>query len=214
MSDVCLLVPQTHRPYKPFKLGRSSGCRQKFVSIIIDSISPSRLGHTEIWPNKCRLGNDPLPRLLGRLLARLDNLEHLLLCNTPDLGQWHGELGGLLGPLILDLRAQRLGIGRIRSVKQIAGDRVGGLLLGSGALDVALLVSLDRLAQLDLLVVPFLGIEFGPQAAEVLCILGRLVTFTGGLFTCAFFVVETPTMLFDGAFDVLVLRLSEGRRLA
>lgn len=163
-----LLVPQTHRPDKPLKLGR-----------------PSR----EIRPDKSRLGDHPLPRLLGRLLSRLDDLEHLLLGDTPHLGQRHAELGRLLGPLVLDLRAECLGVGRVGAVEEIGGDGVGGLLLGRGTLDVALLVRLDGLPELDLLVVPLLGIQLGAETAEVLRVLGGIVTFTGGLFAGAFFVV-------------------------
>jgi hypothetical protein len=181
-----LLVPQTHGPNKPLELGR-----------------PSR----EIGPNKSRLGDNPLPRLLGRLLARLDDLEHLLLGDTPDLGERHAELGRLLGALVLDLRRQGLGVGRARPVEQVRRDRVRGLLLGRGALDVALLVRLDGLAELDLLVVPLLGVQLGPQAAQVLRILRRLVPFAGGLLAGALLVVEAATVLLYGALDVLVLRL-------
>lgn len=98
MRDMRLLVSETHRTNEPLELGR-----------------PSR----EIGTNKCRLGNDTLPRLLGRLLSRLDDLEHLLLGDTPHLGQRHGELGRLLGPLVLDLGAERLGVGRGRTVEQV-----------------------------------------------------------------------------------------------
>jgi len=183
---MCLLVSQTHGPDKPLELG-----------------CPPR----EVGSNESRLGDNPLPRLLGRLLARLDHLEHLLLGDAPDLGQRHAELGRLLGPLVLDLRRQGLGVGGAGAVEQVRRDRVRGLLLGGGALDVALLVRLDRLAQLDLLVVPLLGVEFGPQAAQVLRILRRLVALSRRLLAGAFLMVETPTVLLDRTLDVLVLRL-------
>lgn len=163
-----LLVPQTHGSNKPLELW-CSACK--------------------VRSDESGLRDDPLPRLLGRLLSRLDDLEHLLLSNTPDLGQRHAELGRLLGPLVLDLGGQGLGVGGVRSVEQVRGDGVRGLLLGGGALDVALLVRLDRLPELDLLVVPLLGVQLGPQAAEVLRIFGGLVPFAGGLLAGAFFVV-------------------------
>ena len=145
-----LFVPQTHGADKPFELGRPAG---------------------EIRSHKCRLRDHPLPRLLGRLLARLDDLEHLLLGDTPDFRKRDGELGRLLGPLVLDLRRQGFRVGWIGAVEEVGRDGLRGLLLGRGALDVALLVGLDRLAQLDLLVVPLLGVQLGPQAAEVLGVL-------------------------------------------
>lgn len=188
-----LLVPQAHRPDKPLELGR-----------------PAR----EVGPDKGGLRDHALPRLLGRLLARLDHLEHLLLGDTPHLGQRHAELGRLLGALVLDLRRQRLGVGGARPVQQVRRDRVRRLLLGRRALDVALLVRLDRLPQLDLLVVPLLGVQLGPQPAQVLRILRRLVPLASGLLARAFFVVEATTMLLDGALDVLVLRLSGGKTVS
>lgn len=69
---------------------------------------------------------------------------------------------------------------------------------------------LDRLAQLDLLVVPLLGVQLGPQTPEVLRILALLVAFTGGLLAGPLLVVEAATMLLDGALDVFVLRLEVG----
>jgi hypothetical protein len=71
-------------------------------------------------------------------------------------------------------------------------------------------VRLDLLPELNLLVVTLLGVQLGPQAAQVLCILARLVAFTGGLLPCPLLVVETATMLLDGAFDIFVLRLFGG----
>jgi hypothetical protein len=40
--------------------------------------------------------------LLVGLLSGLDNLEHLILSDTPDLWQRHAELGRLLLPLIFN----------------------------------------------------------------------------------------------------------------
>lgn len=186
MRNVRLLVSETHRTNKPLELGR-----------------PSR----EIGSDKSRLGNHALPGLLVDLLSRLDHLEHLLLSDTAHLGQWHSELGRLLSTLVLDLSTESLGAGGLRTVKQIGRHGVGGILLGRGALDVALLVCLDLLAKLDLLVVPLLSVKLGPQATKVLCILARLVAFTGSLLPCPLLVVKAATMLLDGALDVFVLRL-------
>lgn len=122
----------------------------------------------EILADKRRLGNHALPALLLRLLARVDDLEHLLLGDAADLREGHGEAGGLLGALVLDGGADCLGRGGVLAVEQVGGHGVGRVVLGGGALDVALLVGLDLLAHLDLLLVPLLGVHLGPQAAQVL----------------------------------------------
>lgn len=118
------------------------------------------------------------------------HLEQLFLADPLDLGNGHREPRRLLGSLILDLRAQRLGRGRVGAVEQVRGDGVGGLLLGRVALDVALLVLLDGLAHLYLLGVPLLGVQLGPQAAEVLRILTLLMALAGGLLARALLSVE------------------------
>ena len=51
---------------------------------------------------KCRFRYHSLPSLLRGLLPCLHNLEHLLLCNPPNLWQRNTELCRFLGPLILD----------------------------------------------------------------------------------------------------------------
>jgi len=40
--------------------------------------------------------------LLGSLLSGLDNLEHFLLSNASDLGQWYREFRSLFVPLVLN----------------------------------------------------------------------------------------------------------------
>lgn len=168
-SDIGLLVPQTHGPDEPLVLDRSAG---------------------EVVPDEGRLRDHALPRLLGRLLARLDHLEHLLLADTSDLGQRHGELGRLLGALVLDRAGQRLGVGRLRTVEQVVGERGGRRLLGRRGLDILLLLRLDALPHLDLLRMALLVVELGPQAAQVLRILRLLVEFTGLALADALLVVE------------------------
>jgi len=175
MGDVRLLVPQSHGPDEAFVLDGSP---------------------REIGPDKRRLGDHALPRLLGNLLARLDDLEQLLLTDTLDLGDGYREARGLLGALALDLGRERLGCRRVRPVEEVRGHGVGGLLFLGRALDIALLVLLDLLAHLDLLVVALFGVELGPQAAQVLCILGLLVAFTGCLLARALFGVETLSVEF------------------
>lgn len=118
------------------------------------------------------------------------HLEQLLLTDTPNLGDRHGKPRRLLGPLVLDLRAQGLGGSRVGAVEQVGGDGLGGLLLGGGALDIALLVLLDGLAHLDLLRVPLLGVQLGPQAAQVLRILALLVALARRLLARALLVVQ------------------------
>lgn len=185
MCDVGLLVTQTHGSDKALVFGVSSG---------------------EVGSNKCRLSNDSLPRPLVRLLARLDDLEHLLLADTSHLGQRHAKLGGLLRTLVLDGAAEGLCRGRVRSVEQVRGQRLGRLLLVRG-LDVALLVGLDGLLHLDLLIVALLLVQLGLQTAEVLGVLRSLVAFTGNALSGSLFVVETAAMQLAPSLHILVLRL-------
>jgi hypothetical protein len=53
-----------------------------------------RLARTESWEIRYTL--------LRSLLPGLDNLEHLLLGDTSDLGQWYRKLGSFFVPLVLD----------------------------------------------------------------------------------------------------------------
>lgn len=55
----------------------------------------------ETLPNKRSLVDHPLPALVF-VLARLDDLEHLLLGNASDLGQGHSVLGGAIFSSVLD----------------------------------------------------------------------------------------------------------------
>jgi hypothetical protein len=102
------------------------------------------------------------------LLSGVDNLEHLLLTDTLDLRQGNSELGGLLITLILDSTGQGLGVGGLRSVEQVLGQRGLGGLVGGGGLDILLFLLLDALLHLDLLLVTLLLVQLGPQASEVL----------------------------------------------
>lgn len=154
MRDVRFLVPQPHRPDEAFILDGSPG---------------------EIGANERRLGDHALPALLGRLPARLDHLEHLLVRDAAHPGQRDGELGGRLAALVLDRAGQRLRGGRVGPVEQVFRLRVGGGRVRGGGLDVALLVRLDLLLHLDLLHPARLLVQFGPQAAQVLRIVRLLV---------------------------------------
>lgn len=83
---------------------------------------------SKVGADESRLGDHSLPALLCSLLSGLDDLEHLLLGNTSDLGQGHAELGSLLGSLVLDGRGQGLCILLVAAVEQVSGQRgVGGL---------------------------------------------------------------------------------------
>lgn len=191
VRDVGLLVTQTHRTDKSFVLDGTT---------------------CEIGSNESRLGDDSLPRFLGDFLARLDDLEELLLGNTLDLGDRNRKSRGFLGALVLDLRAEGLCRRGVGTVEKIGGHGVGRFLFLGVALDVALFVLLDLLAHLDLLVVPLFGVELGPQAAQVLGILGLFVAFTGGLFARALFGVETLAVELLRSFCLIVrswLRLED-----
>lgn len=121
-------------------------------------------------------------------LARTDDLEHLLLADTLDLRQGHGETSSLVGALVLDGAAEGLGLGRVGSIKEVAGHGSGGVLVGSG-LHVPLLVGFDLLLHLDLLLAPLLLGHLGAQSAELLRIFGCLVASSGLALSCSLFVV-------------------------
>lgn len=190
MCHVGLLVTEPHRTDETLVLDR-----------------PSR----EVGAHEGRLGHHALPTLLVRLLASMHNLEHLLLGNTLDLGQGHGEPSSLLGSLVLDGGTQSLSGCGVVSVEQVGGDGVCRLLVGGGGFDVALLVGLDLFAHLDLLLVPLLGVHLGAQTAEVLSLLRGVMTLTGGLLACTLFMIETTTMKLCVPFHVLILRHDELR---
>ena len=181
LGNIGLLVPQPHGPNKPLVLDRPPG---------------------EIVAHKRRFCNHPLPRLLVRLLARIDHLEHLLLADALHLGQRHRKLGRLLVPLVLDGTRQRLGVGRLGAVQQILRQRGLGGFFGRRRLDVLLLLRLDALLHLDLLRMALLLVHLGPQAAQVLGIFGLLVAFTGLALPGALFVVEALAVLLLPALNV------------
>lgn len=141
------------------------------------------------------------------LLSGADDLEHLVLADAADLGEGHGELGGLLGALVLDGGAEGLSLGRVGAVEQVVGQRGLGVVLG-GRLDVALLVGLDLLAHLDLLLVPLRLVQLRPQTPQVLRVLGRLVAFSRFALPCPLLVVETAAVGLAEPLHVLILRLS------
>lgn len=147
LSDIGLLVTQTHGTDE---------------TLVLDGAT------SEVTTDESGLGDHALPGLLVSLLSGVDNLEHLLLTDTLDLGQGNSELGGLLISLILDSTGQGLGVGSLRSVEQILGQRSLGGLIGSGGLDILLFLLLNALLHLDLLLVALLLVQLGPQTSEVL----------------------------------------------
>lgn len=136
------------------------------------------------------------------LLSGVDNLEHLLLTDTLDLRQRHSELSGLLITLVLDSAGESLGVGLLRTVEQVLGQRGLGRLVGRGRLDVLLFLGLDALLHLDLLLVTLLLVQLGPQTTQVLGIVGLLVSFTSMTLTGALIVIETLTVLLCPALDI------------
>lgn len=172
VCDIGLLITETHRSNEALMLGVAS---------------------SEVGSDKGRLGNHALPSLLLDLLTGLDNLEHLLLADTSDLGQGNGKLGRLLSSLVLDGTAESLGSRRVCAVQQIRGHRCCGLLL-VGGLDVALLVRLDGLPHLNLLLMSLLLVQLGSETAQILGVLRSLVALTGGTLANSFLMIKTATV--------------------
>lgn len=168
VGDVCLLVAQTHGADEALVLDRTT---------------------REPGTHEGGLGDHALPTLLGGLLARLDDAEHLLLADTLDLGQRNGEAGGLLVTLLLDGRGEGFGVLLVGAVQQVLRQGLGAGLCGLGRLEVALLVGADRLLHLDLLLAALLGVQLGAQAAVVLRLLAAIVALTRELLALALVVV-------------------------
>jgi len=146
------------------------------------------------------------------LLSGVDNLEHLLLTDTLDLRQRDSELSSLLITLVLDSTGEGLGVGLLRAIEQVLGQRSLGRLVGSGGLDVLLLLGLDALLHLNLLLVAILLVQLGPQTTQVLGIVGLLVSFTSLALAHALIVVEALTMLLLPALNVPGGKMSVGDR--
>jgi hypothetical protein len=161
MRDVGLLVTQSHRSDEPLHLHGLSG---------------------ETLSDKRGLVDHPLPAL--RLFrTSLDDLEHLLLGDSPDFGQGHAVLGSLVLPPLLDTAGQGLGILLTLSIQQVCRQ---SSLSGSGIvglLDVAFVMSLEGLLELDLFGVSFSVVQLGFDTVELLGDGRVLVGFTGGTFS-------------------------------
>lgn len=136
------------------------------------------------------------------LLSGVDNLEHLLLTDTLDLGQGNSKLGGLLITFILDGTGEGLGVGLLRTVEQVLGQRGLGRLVGRGGLDVLLFLGLDALLHLNLLLVALLLVQLGTQTTQVLRIVRLLVSLTGLALALTLIVVKALTVLLLPALDV------------
>lgn len=200
LSDIGLLVTQTHGSDESLELDRAT---------------------SEVVTDEGRLGDHALPRLLVGFLSGVDDLEHLLLTDTLNLGQGNSELGGLLITLILDGTGQGLGVGALRSVEQVLGQRGLGGLVGSGGLDVLLFLLLDAFLHLNLLLVALLLVQLGPQTTQVLGIVRRLVGLTRLALAGSLIVIEPLAVLLLPALDIpssglvgigdQLLRWGEGR---
>jgi hypothetical protein len=57
----------------------------------------------------------------------------------------------------------------------------------------------DRLLHLDLLLAALLGVQFGAQAAVILCLLGAIVAFTRDALALALIVVEALAVPMEGS---------------
>lgn len=146
------------------------------------------------------------------LLSGVDNLEHLLLANTLDLRQGDSKLSSLLITLVLDSTGEGLGVGLLRTVEQVLGQRSLGRLVGCGGLDVLLFLGLDALLHLNLLLVAILLVQLGPQTTQVLGIVGRLVSLTSLALAQALIVIEALAVLLLPALDIPSGKMSVGDR--
>lgn len=146
------------------------------------------------------------------LLSGVDNLEHLLLANTLDLRQGNSELSSLLVTLVLDSTGEGLGVGLLRTIEQVLGQRSLGRLVGCGGLDVLLFLGLDALLHLNLLLVAILLVQLGPQTTQVLGIVGRLVSLTSLTLAHALIVIEALAVLLLPALDIPGGKMSVGDR--
>lgn len=181
LCDVGLLVTQTHGTNESLVLDGATG---------------------EVVTNESRLSDHTLPGLLVSLLSGVDDLEHLLFTDTLNLGQRDSELGSLLITLILDGTGEGLGVGLLRPIEQVLGQRSLGRLIGRGGFDVLLFLGLDALLHLDLLLVAVLLVQLGSQTTQVLRIVGRLVSLTGLTLALTLIVVEALTVLLLPALDI------------
>lgn len=170
VRDVGLLVAQAHGPDEALVLDGAAG---------------------EAGADEGRLRDHALPALLGRLLARLDDAEHLLLGNALDLGQGHAEAGGLFVALLLDGAGEGFCVFLVGPVEQVLRQGFCAGLGGLGRLDVAFFVGADRLLHLDLLLATLLRVQLRPQAAVVLRLLAAIVALTRELLALALVVVQT-----------------------
>mmetsp|Transcript_31690 Transcript_31690/g.69292 ORF Transcript_31690/g.69292 Transcript_31690/m.69292 type:complete len:273 (-) Transcript_31690:60-878(-) len=137
----------------------------------------------EFWRLPCeRLADEghlvhhPLPLLLFTL-ARLDDLEDLVLGHRPHLGDRHVPLARLLFALLLDRVGENLCMRHALAVEQVGGH--GVLRLGR-LLRLVLVqpfgVLLDRLLHLSLLSISLLIVHLGAQPAHLRSILSSLVS--------------------------------------
>jgi hypothetical protein len=161
MRDVGLLVTQSHRSDEPLHLHGLSG---------------------ETLSDKRGLVDHPLPALRF-FRSGLDDLEHLLLGDSPNLGQGHAVLGSLILSPLLDTAGQGLGILLTLSIQQVCRQSSLGGSGIVGLLDVAFVVSLEGLLKLDLFGVSFSVMQLGFDTVEFLGDGRVLVGFTGGTFS-------------------------------
>jgi hypothetical protein len=100
------------------------------------------------FTNKGGLGDHAFPGF-ALTLAGLDDLEHLIFGNAADFGEGNGVFGSFVFAFLLDSGGEGLGGVLLLSVEEVGGE--GGIWGGSGGLlDIALVVCLELLLQLNL----------------------------------------------------------------
>jgi hypothetical protein len=161
VRNVSLLVSHGHRPNESFHLHRLS---------------------RESLSNESGLVDHSLPTL-GLLRSGLDDLEHLLFGNSSNLGQRNAVFRSLVLSPLLNTARQCLGILLTLTIQQVGRQcpLLGGRIVG--LLDVALIVSLKGLLELNLLGVSFSVVELGFYTVEFLGYGRGFVRFTSSTFS-------------------------------
>lgn len=184
VSNVGLLKAQAHRANKALIFGGLSG---------------------EALANIGDLGNHAFP-LLFLTLARLNNLEHLVLGNGPDLWERDVPLARLFLALLLEGVAEDLGAGLLGAVEEVGRDGAVAHGLVGNALLVVLEVHVDGLLHGGLLLEALLVVQLCLDARERAGLLRAAAHGARLALADALMVVQAHAVALPVQFNVLALR--------